>query len=147
MAAAPYRNRFTPIVRTSPEIKKECHLSEPEAESSIRIADVRAIDMISVTPVRVRSSCTCRAPGHIGDAAVFGVTPSPTVLVAAGRLDHDTRHFGPPAAEPDRQWGPTAWRNGRRRGDTKERSGSYLSPECRSDADRCRGYRARSWRV
>src|SRR5712671_5366016 len=84
MAAAPCRNRFTPTVRTSPEIKKECHLGEPEAESSIRIANVRAIDMISVTPVRVRSSCTCRAPGHIGDAAALDVSSLPTVLVAAG---------------------------------------------------------------
>src|SRR5882762_11478634 len=119
MAAAPYRNRFTPTVRTSPEIKKECHLGEPEAESSIRIANVWAIDMISVTPVRVRSSCTCRALGHIDDAAALGVTPLPTVLAAAGRLDHE-RVTPPAAAEPDRQWDRTAWRNGRRRGATKE---------------------------
>jgi hypothetical protein len=79
----PLPKSMTPTVRTSPEIKKECHLGEPEAESSIRIANVWVMDMISVTSVRVRSSCTCRATGHIGDAAALGVTPSPTVLVAA----------------------------------------------------------------
>src|ERR1700676_5376052 len=38
--------------------QEECHLGKPKAESSIRIASVRAVDVISVTPVRVRSGCT-----------------------------------------------------------------------------------------
>jgi hypothetical protein len=37
----------------APELKKECHRGKPKAESSIRIANVRMVDMISVTPVRV----------------------------------------------------------------------------------------------
>src|SRR5437899_7143456 len=38
----------------APELKKECHRGKPKAESSIRIANVRMVDMISVTPVRMR---------------------------------------------------------------------------------------------
>src|SRR5882757_4765062 len=118
MAAAPCRNRFTPTVRTSPEIKKECHLGEPEAESSIRIANVRVIDMISVTPVRVRSSCTCRAPGHIGDAAALDVNPFTDG--SRGRRVGSTTTPVTLAPQPLNQignGGRTAWRHGRRRGD------------------------------
>src|SRR4030088_3153831 len=104
MAAAPCRNRFTPTVRTSLEIKKECHLGEPEAESSIRIPHVRVVDIISGTPVRGRSSCTCRAPGHIGDAAALDVTPSPTVLVATGSArPRQWATFAPPPETKQRR--------------------------------------------
>src|SRR5687767_9742445 len=44
----------------APELKKECHRGRPNAESSIRIANVRMVDMISVTPVRMWVVVTCR---------------------------------------------------------------------------------------
>jgi len=37
----------------APELKKECHRGKPKAESSIRVANVWMVDMISVTSVRV----------------------------------------------------------------------------------------------
>jgi len=40
--------------------QEECHLGKPKAESSIRIANVRAADMISATPVRVGVVVPCR---------------------------------------------------------------------------------------
>src|SRR5882724_2645308 len=44
----------------APELRKECHRGKPKAESSIRIANVRMVDMISVTPVRVWVVVPCR---------------------------------------------------------------------------------------
>src|SRR6267142_289105 len=51
----------------APELKKEGHRGEPKAESSIRIANVRMVDVISVTPVRVRvgSGALPRITGHL----------------------------------------------------------------------------------
>src|SRR6476660_8845619 len=49
----------------APELEKECHLGEPKAESPIRIANIRTVDMISVTPVRVcllEPAETCDVP-------------------------------------------------------------------------------------
>jgi len=46
-------NCFAPAGPTPRALKRECHLGKPKAESPIRIANVRMIDMISVTPVRV----------------------------------------------------------------------------------------------
>ena len=61
----PYRNRFAPTGRTPPALKKECHLASQKAESSIRIANVRTVDMISVTPVRVWGSGILRESGQL----------------------------------------------------------------------------------
>ena len=56
----PYLNCFAPTGRTPPALKRECHLGKPKAELPIRIANVRTVDMISVTPVRVWAVVPCR---------------------------------------------------------------------------------------
>src|SRR6476661_5815201 len=60
-----------PIGRTAADLKKNVTLASEKPSRQFGL-EVWAIDVISVTPVRVRvwNSCTCRVnPGHIGDAA------------------------------------------------------------------------------
>src|SRR5262245_21520920 len=56
----PHRNRFAPTGRALPNSRKNVTSAKPKAESSIRIANVRRVGMISATPVRVGAVASCR---------------------------------------------------------------------------------------